>query len=189
MLDIALKEWATVCDLLVEGELALLLRKGGIHESGGPGVFELEHERFLLFPSWLHQRPNMLKPQYASRVQAFGEEPQTITFHGVGEAAKIWQVPSRAAFDQLDDLHCWAKPQIDMRFDYKPDRPLYLVAIRAYKLAQPATVQNHTEYAGCRSWVPLRPGDEVDDANLTPAIDDARFAELVDRMDTAMQSV
>ena len=45
MLDIALKEWAVVCNLLLEGRLAVLLRKGGIAETGGAGVFELEHTR------------------------------------------------------------------------------------------------------------------------------------------------
>ena len=185
MLDTALKEWSIVCDLLLAGELALLLRKGGIHESGGPGVFELEHPRFLLYPSYVHQKPAMLKPAFRDRVELLETEPDEITFRGLGEAAKIWRVPSREAFDQLDGLHCWSPAQIDMRFDYKPERPLYLMAVRAYRLAQPRTIKNHAEYAGCKSWVALRPGDVVDDRGATPVIAGEEFAAIMKRVDKA----
>ncbi|MFW6031925.1 MAG: DUF1802 family protein [Phycisphaeraceae bacterium] len=186
MLDVALKEWKIVTDLLLEGELALLLRKGGIHERGGVAVFELEHPRFALFPAWLHQVPNRMKPPYRGRVERFREEPGEVTLRGFGEAARIWQVPSREAFDQLDDLHVWSKPQIDMRFNYKPERPLYLMAVRVYQLAQPKTIPNREKYAGCRSWVPLEPADVVDDAGATPVLEDAAFERIVARCDAAM---
>ncbi len=188
MLDIALKEWAIVCDLLLEGRLAVLLRKGGIDETGGPGVFELEHPRFALFPSWAHQKPGMIKEALRGRAQELGE-PATITFTGIGEAAKIWQVKSRAAFDSLDDLHCWTRPYVDMRFEYKPDRPLYLVALRAHKLTQPKTIAYHAQYAGCRSWVPLRKGDGVDDSTTQPVLSDADFDRLLSRIDAAIGEV
>jgi hypothetical protein len=185
MLNVALKEWAIVCDLLLEGELALLLRKGGIAEAGGPGEFELEHPRFLLYPSWAHQRPAMIKQHYRSRVEVT-EEPGEITFQGLANAVRIWQVPSREAFDQLEHLHCWTKPQIDMRFLYRPDRPLYLMAVRAYRLARPKTVVNDPVYAGCRSWVPLRDEDAVDDAGAQPAMEDAAFGAVVTEVDDVM---
>jgi hypothetical protein len=183
MLDTALKEWAIVCDLLLSGDLALLLRKGGIHETGGPGVFELEYPRFLLYPSFVHQQPQMLKPAYRDRVQRLDSEPSEITFTGLGEAAKIWRVPSREAFDQLDGLHCWSSAQIDMRFNYKPERPLYLLAVRAHTLMQPSTITNHAEYAGCKSWVALRPGDVVDDGGATPVIADDEFSGILNKVD------
>ena len=37
MLDLALKEWAVICDLLATGRQTLVLRKGGIAEEQGPG--------------------------------------------------------------------------------------------------------------------------------------------------------
>ncbi len=185
MLDTALKEWSIVCDLLLSGELTLLLRKGGIHETGGPGVFELEHPRFLLYPSYVHQKPRMIKPTLRDRVEVLDEEPHEITFGGLGEAATVWQVPSRQAFDRLDTLHCWSPKQIDMRFNYKPDRPLYLVAVRAYRLAQPHTVKNHAEYSGCRSWVALRPEDGVDDEGAKSVIDEKSFSAITEQVDQA----
>jgi hypothetical protein len=183
MLAIALKEWAIVCDLLLEGRLALLLRKGGIHEKHGPGEFELEHRRFLLYPSWMHQKREMIKPEVRERVVVMGKEPEEVTFAGVGEAAKIWLVPGRAAMDRLDDLHCWTAAQIDMRFNYRPENPLYLMAVRTSHLARPRTVANLPAYAGCKSWVPLVAGDETDDAGAKAVLDDAAFQGIIARVD------
>jgi hypothetical protein len=181
LLDVALKEWAVVCDLLVEGRLALVLRKGGIHEPGGPGVFELEHRRFLLYPSYAHQSQAMVKPSWRDDVAPMAE-PATVTFRGYAEAAGIWVVPSRAALDELDDLHCWTGPQIDLRFGYKPERPLYLVALKAFRLRSPVTVVNSSAYAGCRSWVPLAPGDAVDESGAQAAMDALQLAQLAARV-------
>ena len=187
MLDVGLKEWAVICELLLEGRQTFVLRKGGIHERGGPGVFSLEHDRFVLFPAWMHQKPEGLQPKYRDRVTHTGSEPDEVTFQGVGEAAKIWEAPSREAFDQLDELHCWDVSQIDMRFNYKPDRPLYVVAIRAFTLPQPKTVPQHWTYKGCKSWVPLREGHEVDETGVEPVLDDESFSAVIEKIDSALR--
>ena len=44
-LRVALKEWASVCSALETGRQIILLRKGGIHESGGE--FEVENRQFV----------------------------------------------------------------------------------------------------------------------------------------------
>jgi hypothetical protein len=185
VISVALKEWAIICDLLLEGRMAILLRKGGIHEAGGAGRFELEHPRFLLFPSWAHQKPEMIKPEFRAKVQVL-DEPPTITMHGWAEVGRIWRVPSRTAFDSLDDLHPWTREQIDMRFDYKPQNPLYLMAVRAYRLASPGTVRNEPGYAGCKSWVPLNPGDAMDPSGSSVAVGDEAFSSVVTRVDDVM---
>lgn len=185
MLDTGLKEWAVVCDLLLAGRFCLLLRKGGIHEDRGPGVFTLEYPRFVLFPAWSHQQPDMLKAECRAGVVP-GDEPAEITLRGCAVAARIWQVTSREAFDQLDDLHPWSPAQIDMRFNYKPERPLYLLALRAARLREPRTIRNHAQYTGCRSWVPLREGDQVDDAGAMPTMDDATFDSVIARVERTL---
>ncbi|MEX2673242.1 MAG: DUF1802 family protein [Phycisphaeraceae bacterium] len=182
MIDVALKEWSIVCDLLMEGSLALLLRKGGIHEDYGPGVFRLEHPRFALFPSYLHQKPPAIKPAFRERVKVL-EEPAYVELPGVGSAEKIWEVPSREAFEQLDDLHPWTAEHLDMRFNYKPDHPLYVVAVRAAKLPTPKRVENDWTYGGCKSWVPLKENDVVDESTATPVLSDEAFAAMLARID------
>jgi hypothetical protein len=183
-----LKEWAVVCDLLATGELAILLRKGGIEETAGPGRFELEHDRFALFPAWEHQKPDRIKEAYRDRVHVFDQEPTELPLNAMGVVtpATIWQVPSRQAFEQLDDLHCWTTPQIDMRFDYKPDRPLFLMAVRVYRLPRPRTIPNRESYAGCKSWVPLQANDHVDASDAEPVLDESAFDQIVQRVDRAL---
>lgn len=185
MIDLALKEWAIVCDLLATGRCCLLLRKGGIHETSGPGRFTLEHDRFAMFPAWEHERLDWIKPAFRVRDEPIAEEPTELALQAWAEAARIWQVPSRRAFDTLDDLHPWSAGQIDMRFHYKPERPLYLLALRVHRLNEPKVIANRPAFAGCRSWVPLPPEDRIDPHAATPAMPDDAFAAVLDRVDRA----
>ncbi len=182
MLDVALKEWAVVCDALGEGRQIVLLRKGGILEAAGG--FELEHRKFLLFPTYVHQNTAMLKPAVAAGVRRHSEEPDRITLSFFGEVSDIIRVESRARIDTLDDLHVWTPPLIDMRFNYRPKNPLYLVLVRAYRLAKPATIDNRPDYAGCKSWVPLEMG--IDTTGAVPALDETAWratrAAVLERM-------
>jgi len=190
-MDIALKEWAIVCDLLAAGRCCLLLRKGGIHERGGPGRFALDHDRFLMFPAWEHERLDWIKPDWLPPSDDLKvdepekAEPTQIIFKCYAEAARIWQVPSRQAFDSLDGLHPWSKPQIDMRFNYKPERPLYLLALRVHRLPTPVAVPNRDRFAGCVSWVDLAAEDAVDESGARPAQADNEFNSVLSRVDAA----
>ena len=151
-LSIALKEWSVLCDALLAGEQFVLLRKGGIHEE--MGEFRLEHDRFLLFPTHLHQNPTMLKRAWAARVRHASAEPDRIVLRGWAQVSDVLQVRSRAQIDRIEDLHIWDRPLIDMRFAYKPNKPLYLLLVRAYRLDKPVTIENVPIYAGWVSWVP-----------------------------------
>jgi hypothetical protein len=170
-LDVALKEWASVCRALEQGRQIMLLRKGGIFERAGQ--FELEHRQFLFFPTYVHQRLNMLKPSEHAGFEARTEEPQTIRLSAAGTVTDIVQVESRLNMDFLDDEHVWTAPLIDMRFNYRPENPLYLLLVRCYRLREPVTIQNTPAYAGCKSWVPL--DRAVETAGAMPVLDDAKF--------------
>jgi hypothetical protein len=187
MIDVALKEWAVICELLVAGEQAILIRKGGIAESGGPGQFRLEVPRFALFPAWLHQLPERVKSTWRDRVQVFDREPDEITIHGLGEVDHIWRVPTRDSLDALDGLHAWEPEHLDLRWNYKPTQPLYLLAVRAYRLQNSRTILNTPNYAGCKSWVHLDPNDAIDDRDATPVLDDAKFDRIVHQIDVVMR--
>src|SRR2546423_1031723 len=113
-LQVALKEWAIVCRALQDGGQILLLRKGGIHESAGE--FELENPAFLLFPTYLHQKREMLKPAYQAGFQAASAEPSRILLSATAEVTDIVRLKSRAQMDVLDAEHVWTGPLIDMRF-------------------------------------------------------------------------
>ena len=171
-LKIALKEWATVCAALGDGRQIILLRKGGIYESGGE--FEIEHRQFVLFPTYLHQKAEMLKESEQAKLATVSAEPAKIDIWLAGEITDIVQVSSRTVMDGLENEHIWAKPLIDMRFNYRPENPLYLLLVRAYLLPKLVTIQNTPAYAGCKSWVPLERG--IGTENSTPVLDDAEYA-------------
>src|SRR5262245_49882113 len=61
MLRHAFKEWAVICKALAGGQQALILRKGGIAEAGGD--FRVEHTRFWLFPTYVHQQEGGLREE------------------------------------------------------------------------------------------------------------------------------
>src|ERR1700758_4161905 len=63
MLKHAFKEWAVICKALAEGRQALILRKGGIAETGG--TFHVEHTRFWLFPTYVHQQETGIRLEAA----------------------------------------------------------------------------------------------------------------------------
>jgi len=179
MLSIALKEWHLTISALLAGTQAILLRKGGILES--ENEFELEHREFLLFPTFIHQDPRMVKPAFRPGLTQIRAEPETILIEGYGKVARIMEVPSRAKFEALDDLHIWDAPLLDMRFNYRPEKPLYLVIVKAFRLPAGVSVQNTLEYAGCKSWVPLSEGIDVSAAE--PAMGAEKLDALIARIE------
>jgi hypothetical protein len=170
-LQVALKEWAIVCHALESGRQALLLRKGGIFESAGE--FRLENREFLLFPTYLHQNADMLKPEAREGLEPRDAEPAELRLGAAGVVTDIVQLRWRKQMDVLDDEHVWAPPLIDMRFNYRPDNPLYLLLVRVYRLHAPVTIANTPAYAGCKSWVPLERPVETGDA--LPVLDDVKY--------------
>ncbi|MGC1218532.1 MAG: DUF1802 family protein, partial [Phormidesmis sp.] len=60
LITAALKEWSVAVDALAAGETILLLRKGGIKEDNGQ--FSAQADRAMLFPTFEHQRRDLLKP-------------------------------------------------------------------------------------------------------------------------------
>jgi len=172
-LQVALKEWAVVCDALRTGRQAILLRKGGIVEAAGE--FKVEQESFVLFPTFVHQDYRMLKPEVHGRFQPAAAEPDRVTIDTACEIVNVVRVASHAEVEDLDAEHVWTRPLIEMRFSYKPERPLYLLVVRAYALAAPVTIANTPAYAGCKSWVPLV--EPINCRGARPAIEDARFEQ------------
>ncbi|HEX4054373.1 MAG TPA: DUF1802 family protein [Tepidisphaeraceae bacterium] len=170
-LQVALKEWAAVCQALGRGRQIILLRKGGIYESAGE--FEIEHRQFLLFPTYLHQNAAMLKTEQHAELKTVSAEPAKIHISLAAEITDIVPMSKRAAMYALDDEHIWTPPLIDMRFNYRPQNPLYLLLLRAYRLLRPVTIANTPAYAGCKSWVPME--QPIDTADAASVLDDGEF--------------
>jgi hypothetical protein len=177
-LNIALKEWDTVCRAHGAGRQIILLRKGGIFESAGG--FEIENRQFVFFPTFVHQNPQMLKDDALNWYEHRAAEPEKVSLQFAGAISDIIRVDNRAQIDAIDAEHIWTRPLIDMRFNYKPQNPLYLLLVRAYALPKPMTVQNTPAYAGCKSWVPL--DESIDVSQAKPVLDDPSYAQRRQRI-------
>jgi hypothetical protein len=115
----------------------------------------------------------MLKPEARKGLQQREAEPPQVRLGAAGVVTDIVRVGSRAEVDAVDDEHVWAPPLIDMRFSYRPDNPLYVLLVRAYRLPEPVTVENTPQYAGCKSWVPL--GRSIAVGGARPVLGDGEY--------------
>jgi len=172
--NIALKEWAVVCDLLLGGQQIVLLRKGGILEQ--KKGFQIEHETFFLYPNTEHQSQEQLKPEYHGRLSSYGppaRESGKLTIRGYGRVVDIVKSGDPAKLRALEPFTCWTQALFDMRINYKPEKPNFIVTVRAFALPKPIEIPYHADYAGCHSWVPMK--QELSLAGGAPVLSDAEF--------------
>ena len=144
-LNVALKEWDLVISAMLAGRQAVLLRKGGILESDNQ--FELEHKQFLFYPTYVHQDPRMTKAEFRGEIRGDGGGAARWSC-AVTARRRGFCVPGRKQMDELFDLHVWDSPLIDMRFNYRAEKPLYLVVVRAFVLPSPVRIANHAGVRG-----------------------------------------
>ena len=173
----ALKEWGVATDALERGETIMLLRKGGIREEGKH--FKVAHEDVLLYPTYEHQQPHLLKPQYADLVQPVesGWHPETVRIGAFARITDIFQVSERETVEGLLPFHVWNEQFAAERFGWKPRFPLYVLLLRTYKLAEEQIIPYRSEYGGCKSWIDLALPVSLE--AMTPVLSDAQYAGQV----------
>jgi hypothetical protein len=181
MLRHALKEWAVICRALAEGRQAVLLRKGGIAEDAGE--FRIEHNRFWLFPTFVHQQRDGVKPEALPLFeQAVAAKPPagTLRLEHFAEVAGIYQLHDVVSVLALSPMHLWSDETARARFHYKSPG-LYVLAVRVGRLPRPVEVPDLPAYAGCKSWVELDRHLPTDGA--TPVLDDEAFRAVMRGLD------
>ncbi len=151
----AYKEWAAVVQALLEGEQILDIRKGGIREDGRH--FAVQSTRLWLYPTLEHQRPELLKTAYARWVD--GEPPAAgpgdFEIAGWADVVGVATTSDPDVLDALDGKVIWSKEYVETRFKWKRRDPLWILALRVHRLAEPIAVPYRDEYGGCTSWVEL----------------------------------
>ncbi|GFZ97676.1 DUF1802 family protein [Okeania sp. KiyG1] len=97
----ALKEWNIAINALEKGQTIMLLRKGGIREQGGR--FTVAYKQVLLYPTFEHQQPDLLKPEYATQVQTVdsGWHPEKIKISSFAEITHILPVSDESILNKL----------------------------------------------------------------------------------------
>ncbi len=172
----AFKEWAVICQALAQGRQTLILRKGGIAEVGGR--FRVEHERFWLYPTFVHQQHDgIVADALPLLAQA---EAERAPDHGVrlshfAEAAGVFDITDITRALNLEGLHLWSRQTVEARFAYR--RPgLTALAVRIWRVPTPVLMTETAEYAGCRSWVDL--GHSLPTEGATPVLDERDFHKM-----------
>ncbi|MBD2194144.1 MULTISPECIES: DUF1802 family protein [Calothrix] len=176
----ALKEWAIAIEALEKGKTIMLLRKGGIQEQNGR--FQVAHDQVLLYPTFEHQQPFLLKPDYADGVFPVpsGWHPETVRIGSWAEITDILPVSDESIVNSLLPFHIWNEQFISDRLKWKPRQPLYILLLRTYKLAQVTEIPYLTQYGGCKSWIDLTQG--IDVQNAQPVLSESRYQQLVEEI-------
>ncbi|HZJ25947.1 MAG TPA: DUF1802 family protein [Acidimicrobiia bacterium] len=170
----ALKEWAAIIHALVAGEQIIDLRKGGLREDGRH--FAVKTTRLWLYPTYAHQRAELVKPAYRHWVDTTEPADQAITVAGWAEVAGVASVTDADTLAELDGRTIWTSAYAESRLAWKPRDPLWVLALRVHRLDEPITVAYRRDYGGCTSWVDLDglPADPTT-VPATPALSDVAF--------------
>ncbi len=152
----AFKEWGVVVRALLAGEQLLDVRKGGLHEDGRH--FGLQSTRVWLYPTGEHQRAELLKPAY----RRWLDDPATpaspddaITLPGWADIVGVATITDPDDLARIGSKFIWTVDYAESRLKWKRRDPLWILAMRAYRLAEPITIPWREEYGGCTSWVPV----------------------------------
>jgi hypothetical protein len=175
----AFKEWAAIVHALLAGEQIIDVRKGGIRED--TRHFGLEATRMWLYPTFVHQQPELVKLAYRHWVDTTDpgmDEPadRAITVAGWADVVGVATVTDQAQLDAIDSRFIWTTEYATSRLQWKQRDPLWILALRVHRLAEPITVPFHDTYGGCTSWVTLE-GLPADPASVAsePALSDIAF--------------
>ena len=178
--QLALKEWAITVRALADGDQIMMLRKGGIHEESKD--FRVVHPEFLLYPTYLHQREDLLKDSHQPTLrQLLSDSPaddDSVTFTHWAQVHELLEIDQLGKVEDLAPHHIWTDTYAESRLHWKPMVPLTIMLLRVYRMESPVTVPYIPEYGGCKSWVDIIPTVQL--GQTTPVVDDATFAQMVE---------
>lgn len=140
----ALKEWSNVVVALGSGAQTILIRKGGIADPS----FGVEADRFYLYPTYFHQGESEARP--------------SVSVTHWAELVRTWIVREETVLRTLEPFVVLPRETLAARYNFRPDQALYVIALRVWQLASPATVDWSEGYGGCRSWISLDDEIEID---------------------------
>ncbi len=183
--QVALKEWAVTVRAFERGEQILLVRKGGIREDGKD--FRVLHPEFLLYPTFEHQKAELLKERYHGdlhHVLSQDRDGSSVTFSHWASLEEAIEVTDQEEADALSPYHIWTTDYVHKRLHWKPRQPLSLMLLRLYRLEEPRTLPYEPRYGGCTSWVEL--SQDIPLGRLAPVLTDVEFAGKVGEIKGAL---
>jgi len=159
-MPIALKEWAVTVRALAEGEQLITFRKGGIREENKH--FELEHERFFLYPTFDHQQNDLVRESHHPELRRALEEgvwpdeepppraliqdggipqPDRVRLRAWAEVTDHVTINDRRTLDSLSPYYIWTPDYAEKRLSWKRRHPLHILLLRVHRIPRPVTVR------------------------------------------------
>ena len=190
-MPIAFREWAVTVRALAEGEQLVTLRKGGLREPGKS--FRLAHERFFLYPTFDHQRGDLVRESHQPELrraleegvwsdgeplfQAFAsglpvQQPDRVRIRAWAEVAGHFTVTDPRCVDALAPFYVWTTDYATRRLGWRRHQPLHVLLLRTFRIPRPVTVKVRDEYAGAQAWIELQRELPFEG---TPVLSDAEF--------------
>lgn len=174
---LSLKEWAVAVKALGQGEQIITIRKGGLYEE--TREFRLENNQFYLYPTYEHQKKDMVKPVYHSLFDAtlkgWTPEQKTVEIEYFAEVTDDVELMDEARLRALSPYHIWTDNFADVRLHWKKKQPLHILFVRMYRLQQPVVIPIEAAYQGCKSWHDLLA--EIPRHEFSPVLEDDVFAQ------------
>ena len=183
--DLALKEWAVAVRVMAQGGQILVLRKGGIHRDDRE--FRVVHPEFLLYPTYEHQKPELVKQAYRADLEETVREndiPGLATLGFWCRVTERFEVRDEEALERISDQHIWQHNYALKRLRWRPKQPLTVALARLYRLQQPQALPVLDEYAGCKSWVEL--GQDVPLGSMVPVLSEIEYEDRADAVRRAL---
>ena len=181
---IAFKEWAVVIDALGRGEQIIILRKGGISE--GSSGFQIEHNRFFLFPTLFHQQREAVQPGAQLRYDVIAPNLASSLVHIEFFVEVVdWKLlESCETAMHLRGQHIWREEIIRERFEWGRAKNIYAMVVRVFRLPLPVDLPMRADYGGCKSWVDLDAVISINGAQ--PVLSDREFNAKLERFRVAL---
>jgi hypothetical protein len=183
----ALKEWASAIQALEHGRQIMVMRKGGIVEE--TKHFELKSPAFYLYPTYEHQRKELIKSSDQSYVEEslaeWVPEASTVRITAHAEVTQDLEIRDQEMLDRLLEYHMWTADFAESRLKWKKKDPLHVLILRVYRLQEPMEIPVLPEYNGCRSWISIPNG--LVPREMTPVLNVADFAEQVQKINETLR--
>lgn len=175
MSTLSLKEWAVAVKALGEGKQIITVRKGGLYEETRD--FKLEHDTFYLYPTYEHQKAELVKPEFHAdlevTLQGWSIEKPTVDIHYFAHITDDVETLDESKLRALDPFHIWTDDFADVRLHWKKKKPLHILFARVYRLHQPIEITIAEEYKGCKSWHNLL--ENIPQNGFSPVLSDEEY--------------
>ena len=170
-MPIAIKEWAVTIRALSEGEQLLIFRSDGENED-----FALEHQRFFLFPTFEHDRNDVVRgahvpelrraleegvwpdgdPPISALTQPGGiEQPDRVRVRAWAEVAGQYTITNQRAISELSPFYIWTPDYAQKRLGWRRGTPLHVTLLRTHRIPRPVTIRVRPEHDFGPDWLEI----------------------------------